>query len=455
MSTFSGINQSARALSAAQRGLEVTGQNIANANTPGYSRQRVEQSASILNQTGQFSQKNVAGDGVVVTGLTRVTDVLATATARQDSATSTQQGATSTIWSGIEAALGDTGTTGLSKDLTNLSSAWNNLVKTGTDGLAGARSLVVTNSEAVAGTISSMDAQLQNQFTQLGYQAQTLASQANTAAANIAGLNTSIRETLASGASANELMDQRDQYLNQLADITGSRVVNRQNGTVDVFVGNATIVTGDVSYALTINGVDNANAQVRLPADQYTATIGGQAAGPVAGSLKGTLDGANITLKDQWTKLDSFTRDFTSRVNTAYGTATPFFTTSAGGTAITAHDLQVNSALVAAPSTLVDSTAGTSGRSVAAAVLGTFDATKSTWRANATTIAAATQSAENRADLASQVALRSGNVRDAVSGVNLDEEMTNLVSYQHAYTAAARVLSAMDEALQTLLTMTR
>ncbi len=67
MSTFSGINNASRALSAAQRGMEVTGQNIANVNTDGYSRQRVEQSASVLNQTGQFTQKYVPGDGVVVT----------------------------------------------------------------------------------------------------------------------------------------------------------------------------------------------------------------------------------------------------------------------------------------------------------------------------------------------------------------------------------------------------
>ena len=80
MSTFSGINTASRALGAAQRGMETTGQNIANVNTPGYSRQRVEQSSSVLNQTGQFTQKYVPGDGVVVNGLTRVSDALATAT---------------------------------------------------------------------------------------------------------------------------------------------------------------------------------------------------------------------------------------------------------------------------------------------------------------------------------------------------------------------------------------
>jgi flagellar hook-associated protein 1 FlgK len=150
MSTFSGINTARRALSAAQLGMETTGQNIANVNTDGYSRQRVDQSASILNQTGQFAQKNIPGDGVVVNGITRVNDALATATARQDSASAKEQATASTVWSGVENALGDTGATGMSQNLADLSSAWNDLAaKSGTDGLAGAQSLVITRSQTV------------------------------------------------------------------------------------------------------------------------------------------------------------------------------------------------------------------------------------------------------------------------------------------------------------------
>jgi flagellar hook-associated protein 1 FlgK len=451
MSTFSGITTASRALSAAQRGMEVTGQNIANVNTDGYSRQRVEQSASVLNQTGQFTQKYVPGDGVVVNGLTRVTDVLAVATARQDSANAQEQSTAATILAGVENAIGDTGSTGLSKNLTDATSAWNSLVKAGNDGLVGARSLVVTTSQSVLDTITTMDASLQGQYAQLGLQATTLAEQANATAANIAELNTSIRETLASGASANEQMDKRDQLLSQLADLTGARSVNRENGTVDVYVGNAAIVSGDFSYQLSVTNANPGNPQLR-DGDKLVATIGGQSATPVSGSLKATMDGANTTLKDQYDRLDKFTKDFTGAVNTAYGT--PFFTDAAGGTAITAHSVAVKDSLKTDPSTLVDSAAGTSDRSVADKVLKSFDATKAAWRANATAIAASTQSAANRAELASQVSLKSSAVADGVSGVNLDEEMTNLVAYQHAYSAAARVLTSIDEALDTLINRT-
>ncbi len=308
-----------------------------------------------------------------------------------------------------------------------------------------------------------MNDQLEAQYDQLGLQAQTLASQANTIATNVAKLNTSIRETLGNGASANELMDQRDQYLTQLADITGSRVVNRDNGTVDVFVGNATIVSGDFSYEMRLSTQTSPTDKTAVAAgaekigNQIVASIGGQDAGPVTGSLKGVLDGANKTLADQQKGLDDFATTLASTVNTAYG-ATFFSSVAPGWTAgspVKASQLQV----AVTSSTFRDSSGtgtgtGSADRAYAKAVSGAFADVKSNWRTNVTNLAASTQSASNRADLASQVSLKSSAVADGVSGVNLDEEMTNLVAYQHAYSAAARVLTSIDEALDTLINRT-
>ncbi|MEZ0166742.1 flagellar hook-associated protein FlgK [Kineococcus sp. LSe6-4] len=483
MSTFSGINTARRALSAAQLGMETTGQNIANVNTEGYSRQRVEQSASVLNQTGQFAQRFVPGDGVSVTGLTRVSDALATATARQDSAAAKEQATAAGIWSAVENAIGDTGTTGLSANLKDLSSAWNDLAsKSGTDGLAGARSLVVTRSQTVVTQVVGMNTQLEGQYDQLGLQAQTLATQATTIATNVAKLNTGIRETLASGASANELMDQRDQLLNQLSDLTGSRTVHRDNGTVDVLVGNATIVTGDFSYGLTVGNQVSATDKTAVDpgaariGNVLVVTIGGQVAEPVSGALKATLDGANKTLADQKAGLDAFATKLTDKVNTAYrGTpATTDFFVSADGNPVTAATLTLGVTTDSfRDSTGTDDNPGSADRFYARAVSEAFNGApakpatgttpardavvgiKDDWRTHATNLAASTQSAGNRAELASQVSLKSSAVRDGVSGVNLDEEMTNLVAYQHAYSAAAKVLTTMDEALQSLLNMVR
>ncbi|MCI2240634.1 flagellar hook-associated protein FlgK [Paenibacillus sp. TRM 82003] len=443
MSTFSGINQASRALGAAQRGMDVTGQNIANANTPGYSRQRVEQTAGVLNETGSWARANVPGDGVQVTGITRVADALATATARQDSATAAEQKAASQVWAGIETALADTGTSGLSKGLTDLSSAWNDLARAGEDGLAAARSLVVSRTEAVVSTINGMDDQLQAQYTGLTGQAQSVAADVNRAAESVAKLNDAIRSTLAAGGSANELLDQREQHLSVLADATGARTVQRDGGVVDVYVGNAALVSGDKATALTIRVPDGASIGAEL-----TVTVGGMAATPAAGTLKGLLDGANTTLVDQKEALDEFATAFATGVNTAVKTVTGnedlLVTAGEGGAAR-------NLSLADGAADFEDSTADTVDRAAAkAAVNGLRDVTTA-WRKEVTGIATSAQSAENRAALAEQVSLKSDAAREAVSGVNLDEEMTNLVAYQHAYSAAARVLSVIDEALSTLI----
>ncbi|WP_432491151.1 flagellar hook-associated protein FlgK [Kineococcus auxinigenes] len=447
MSTFSSINQASRALSAAQRGMETTGQNIANANTPGYSRQRVEQSAGVLAQTGQQVQRNTPGDGVQVTGIARVADALATATARQDSATAAEQKTASQVWAGIETALADTGTSGLSKDLADLSSAWNDLANAGDDGLAAARSLVLSRTGSVVSTIRGMDDQLQSQYTGLTDQARSVASDVNRAAASVAKLNEAIRNTLAAGGSANELLDQREQHLSTLANATGARTVQRDGGVVDVYVGNAALVSGDKSSTLTI-GVP-AGASI---GGELTTTVGGMAATPAAGTLKGLLDGANTTLVEQKEALDDFATTFAKGVNDAVkqvaGNGDLLSTTdSGGGTGNAARDL----ALTATATSFADSAAGTVDRAAAKAAVTGLRTVTTAWRKEVTDIATSAQSAENRAALAEQVSLKSDAAREAVSGVNLDEEMTNLVAYQHAYSAAARVLSVIDEALSTLI----
>ncbi|WP_432482040.1 flagellar hook-associated protein FlgK [Kineococcus esterisolvens] len=445
MSTFSGINQASRALSAAQRGMETTGQNIANVNTPGYSRQRVDQTSGVLTQTGQHVQRNVAGDGVQVTGISRVADALATATARQDAATAAEQKAAGQVWAGIESALADTGTSGLSKDLADLSSAWNDLAKAGADGADAARSLVATRTQAVVSTVTGMNDQLEGQYTGLTDQAQLLAADVNRAAASVAELNDAIRGTLAAGGTANELLDQREQLLSTLAGATGARTVQRDSGVVDVYVGNAALVSGGQSATLSIV----VPAGARLGAE-LTVNVGGAPAAPASGALKGVLDGANTTLPKQKEALDAFATTLADRINTAVktvaGNGDLLSTTDSAGNAV---DAARNLALTG--NAFQDSAAGTVDRAAAKAAVTELRTVTTAWRKEVTGIASSAQSAENRAALAEQVSLKSDAAREAVSGVNLDEEMTNLVSYQHAYSAAARVLTAIDEALDTLI----
>lgn len=460
MSTFSGINLTSKALAAAQRSMEVTGQNIANANTPGYSRQRVDQTESVVGEGGIWARRNIAGDGVEITGISRATDAFVDARQRQDAATSAEQQATAKVWNDVETGLGEPGSASLTQRLTDTYKSWSDLGNAqGSDAVSSARTTVLSRSQAVVDTLKGLDESLTQQWGNLRDNASVLAEDASGTAARVAELNNTIRKALNTGSSANELLDQRDQAVNHLAELTGARVVQRDGGMVDVYVGNAAIVTGDRSETLSVRNPGLTLAQAKgAGAQALQLQVGATAVSPDSGTLRATLDAVNTTLPGVSGKYADTAQKIADEVNAVYnpaGTAGGDFfafdaTKGAGGLSV----------LVAGTSDaqFADSTPGTVDRSIAK-TLGQLPenpakSPSTSWRSTVTSLASSSQAAESRADLAASVALKSSAAREAVSGVNLDEEMTNLVTFQNAYSAAARVLTAIDEALDTLINRT-
>ncbi|GAB3216260.1 flagellar hook-associated protein FlgK [Kineococcus gypseus] len=471
MSTFSGITTSSRALTAAQRGMEVTGQNIANVNTEGYTRQRLEQSESVVGGVGMHARRLVPGEGVEITGIARVSNALTESAARQDVATAAEHRAGTAVWSRLEANLGEDGISGLSTQLNTMHKAFSDLGNaTSTENALAGRTHVLATAQNVADTVRRVDTQVQAQWAELGGQVSLHVEDVNATAAQVAGLNTAILDAVTSGVSPNELLDQREKALTHLSEVAGVRVVARDGGTVDVYLGNSTIVGGRQSFAVSVvHGTSL--AEVKAGTSSTRLTVEGVEARPAGGALKATLDAVNTTVPDVSEGIDAAVQKIAAAVNAVYNPATDangvavpgysaandFFTSSAasvkGGGA--AERFQVNPALT--PASLRDSSAGTVDRAVAKA-LGELpsaaNSTTRTWRTTVVDVAARTQASEVRADLAAQVSLKSIAARDSVSGVNIDEEMTNLVSYQHAYAAAARVLTTIDQALDTLINRT-
>ena len=460
MSTFSGINLSSRALTAAQRAMEVTGQNIANVNTEGYTRQRLEQTESVAGGTGTYARRNAPGEGVEITGIARVSDALTEAAARQDVATAAEHKAATAVWTRLEANLGEDGTSGLSYQLNDMHKAFSDLGNaTSAENVLAGRTHALARAANVAETAKQVDAQVQAQWSELGGRIDLHTADVNATAEKIAGLNTAILSAGTTGVSANELLDQRERALSHLSELTGARVVGREGGMVDVYVGNAAVVAGRQAFTLTVTH-GTSLADVKAGKSGTTLTIGNAAVQPTSGSLKATLDAVNTTVPDVSKGIDKSVRDIAAAVNAAYnpggsGQDLFTFTTASVNGGGAAEQVRVNPAVT--PSSMQDSTPGTVDRSRAKAVGELTTAPNSptrSWRSTVVDIAAKTQASEIRADLASQVSLKSIAARDSVSGVNIDEEMTNLVSYQHAYSAAARVLTTIDQALDTLINRT-
>ncbi|WP_337062948.1 flagellar hook-associated protein FlgK [Kineococcus sp. G2] len=461
MSTFSGLNTTSKALAAAQRAMEVTGQNIANANTAGYTRQRVELSAVGTPETGLNARRNVPGGGVDVMGIDRVTNVFVDATRRQDIALSAEAQAASTVWTTVEGSLGEPGSNSLTTRLTDMYKSWGDLSNAqGSDAVTAARATVIARSQAVADTLGTVDGQLQTQWFGLKDQVGSLAEDVNSAATRVAELNTSILAANVQGASPNELMDQRDRLVTRLAELTGAHVVQRDHGVVDVYIGNSTLVAGAIAETFSVSNAGVTFQQVKGGQGQELGVqIGKTAVAPASGQLKALLEGVNSTVPGVANKLDEVATTIATQVNARYaGGTSPFFSAtpadlSRSGPASSLKVLVTGTT----DAEFRDSTAGTVDRASAKAIakLPETDVSPSkTWRTSVVGIASASQAAESRAEMAADVALKSDAARESVSGVSIDEEMTNLVAFQHAYAAAARVFSAIDEALDVLINRT-
>ena len=124
MSTFGGLSIAASGLSAARAALEVTGQNVANANTEGYTRQRVDQSPLAQTALATYFTQSSLGDGVNVTGVSRVNDAVVDARVNSTASSASYWNTTSTAVSSVETSLNEPTTSGLASQMSTFFNDW-------------------------------------------------------------------------------------------------------------------------------------------------------------------------------------------------------------------------------------------------------------------------------------------------------------------------------------------
>jgi flagellar hook-associated protein 1 FlgK len=452
--SYTGLQTALSGLQAAQAAIDTTGQNIANADTPGYSRQTVnltERNAltipSLSSITSNWEQ---LGTGVDITNISRVRDQFLDAQYRAQNSATSSLSSQSTILGQAQATLNEPSTSGLSASLQNFWSAFNSL-STAPNNL-GAQQTVLSDGAAVAKTLNTLSGQitsLQSQVTQQ-YDALTNAGTGPIAsdAQQIASLNQSIAQAQAVGQADNGLLDQRDKLVDDLSQYSNVSVSTQPNGMVNVSFGNAAIAAGHgTADATPLVSGGNVNLSANLT-DQNLSGSGGQ-----LGALLGLYDATSGTgqLQNYITGpggLDAVAGALTSTVNGAIAgadssgpSATAFFT---GTTAATiAVNPSITTSTTNPPYTAAEASAvnGLSG--------GTAD---QTYNAFVAKVGADVQSVQNGQQTGQVLLTAISNQRQSVSGVSLDEEMTNLISEQQAYQACARVMNAIDSTLNTLIT---
>jgi flagellar hook-associated protein 1 FlgK len=440
VSSFFGLQTSLRGLIAQQTLLDTTGHNISNASTDGYSRQKVNLGASnalTVSTQGSVNPTGQLGSGVDVTSFSRVRDTFLDSQYRAQNTSLQQQKARADGLNNAELSLSEPGTNGVSAALDDFWTAWGSLEKS--PDLDAAKQTVISKGEALTDSIHAVRAQMvaaqqdaQSQYDSITGPTGDIAQ----AATQLAGLNKQIATFMTNGDSPNDLMDARDKLLDQLSGYGQISVQQLPSGSTNVsFVDSSTGTTYPI--------VADQTASWSAPTGDWNPS--GQLGGllSLAKTPGGTIDG-------YLSSLDTFASNLASAVNTAYqGT---FFTagTPAGST------IQVAGALVSSPSSLTGGSTAAGSDDIALAVAQlrnstSVDGVYKTFVAKVGSDVAEAQRLESNAQVLTDSAQ---DRRQSVSGVSMDEEMSNLVQFQRAYQASSRAMSTMDEMLDVLINRT-
>ncbi len=308
MSLFATIQQSANALQVNELGLHVVGNNIANANTPGYIRQELVQAPAIGRRFGDV----ILGYGVRAVGVKQKLDEFTVERLRQTESALASSEAQSTTFKQLESIFGELTNSDLSSQIGEFSSSINDVLnQPGNDSL---RRLVIERGNNLTSNIRNISQQIGEVSKNLNQEVRGAALGINSLTEQLAKLNQRIVETeggRSSGSDAVGLRDERLQVLQNLAKLVDIRAVEQQSGAVTVFVGGEYLVADGiqrpVTYALRTEG-DKTIPEVRLADTDSALQVSG-------GRLQGLYAARDAGVGKVQNDLDQFARDLIEQFN--------------------------------------------------------------------------------------------------------------------------------------------
>jgi flagellar hook-associated protein 1 FlgK len=317
-------------LAASQLGMNITGNNIANANTPGFSRQRVDLAPSANQLQGRLR----IGNGVDVQGIRRLTDqalqqrLLASTSA--ESAASTN----SSLLGGMEqiaAKLDAQGRLELNNEVNAFFDAWSSL---GSNNPTTTRSTVVEQGSALASYLRTLRGQINSQTGTIDAQLSAAATSTDSLLREVARLNTQIVNAGSSAAAS--LQDQRDGVLAKLANLVDITTAPQDNGTVNVYVGSTMLVDAGTYRGVKIDTRTVGTEQVVVLA----TADNGEVIGAKGGRVAALLQQRGTSVQEALDRLDRLASELIHEVNRVYsqGSALTAVRSYTGATRVAAPD---------------------------------------------------------------------------------------------------------------------
>lgn len=450
-SLISALNIAKEGLAADQAALNVTANNVANANTPGYTREVANFSAQDTYLLNGKEQAN----GVIAQAPTSIRDRVLEQRVEQQTQVAAQSSTLQTALNGVQNIFGLAASTS-SPDLTSLGQATDSFFTSLTalssnPSQTATRQQVLSAASTLATTFNAASSQLSQIANSLSGSALTVVGQANTLLSTIAGLNAQIAEQ-GSTTDAGVLEDQRQAAISQLSQYIGlDQIATVHNGIELTTTNGGVLVADNQSYNLNASLVAG-SVQITAGPNNLNVSVG-----LTGGSLGGDLAVLNTSLPPIENNLDTLAFSIASAVNAqnalgvdAHGNpGQPLFNIGAtsAGAAGTVSVATVDPALVAAAATGEGSSGNTNAAALAA--LGTANIVVGQTAAaflgsSLAQIGEAASAASSDSALQQATLTQLTTQRDALSGVSLNEEASSLTEYQRSYQAASQLFSIID-----------
>jgi flagellar hook-associated protein 1 FlgK len=439
-------------LTAAQGALATTTNNVANVNTPGYSRQEPVLVSSDPVELGKLT----FGTGVTLQSVESIRDPILELQIQQQTQTENQF---NTLASALQTTQLNftTSTSDIGTEITNFFNSINQLSTDPSD--LSVRQGVLTAAGNLATSFNTTANNLSTQRQNLDLSVVQTVGQINQLTQQIAQLNQQINNLGNGGQSAGSFIDQRQQAIDQLSSLVDVSVIPSNNSLTLTTANGTPLVLGQQSFQLQAQLNPSGLHDVYSEGDDITSQI-------TSGQLAGTLQARDQEIPAIQAQLDTLAGGLATTVNRVQAAGfdlngnpgTNLFNPSPAGNVGAAAGLSVaisDPALIAASS---DGSTGSNGNAEAMYALGSQpiiggQSPEDYYSGivldvgNATSDAAAEQSAS------SSILQQLQDQRSSVSGVSLDEEAANMVQYQDAYQASAQVITTINDMMYAVIQM--
>ena len=472
-STFATLNLANRALISQQLALDVTGHNIANANTDGYTRQAAEMMASTpFTVTGTTRPQQAAqlGTGVDIVNIKRFRDGFLDLQFRGEQQLLGQWESLHFAAGRLEESLNEPSDEGLSASLSRFWNDWSSMANNPES--QASRKALVESALTMTTQMNNLHRTWQSQQFDLDRQLELRVQDINNLTTRIARLNDQIVRVTGAGDQPNDLRDERDVLIDKLSKIVNMTYREGENGAVTINIGGRTAVFSNQHFDLTVTkdldglpGDENPFTTVVWD-DQFRRDNGLplEAVDITSGQLAGDIHARDVVLAEAIENLQLLGSELITRVNEVHAvgfglndsTGLPFFSGTGADTISVETTIQGDLDNIAAASSPTSPGDGSNALEVhklqRELVLINFSTTFEDFYAGLVAeIGILRQQAQGMEQNELLLTSHLSQQRQSLGGVSIDEEATNMIRYQHAYNAAARVVTAFDEMLDRII----